>query len=279
MNNFIDFGIKKSKKKKIYESLTGELYDTYMLGRYFLDIFNLDGVISGNRKFRTNLLHDTKDLKFNLINHLLLLRSKKKKFYEFGFTLYEKIFYFKFFNNFFQKKLILKKIKFNGNEISDQFIFFCQNFYKDLNINVSNNIKKISFSNSVFFSKGVTLLYEKKNIFYIRDFVKYCDSGSFDISLYPKKKTLILKTGYKLYYPSIKEFRNIIKTSNKYFFYRNKKKVGDKLYLEVLFGRKGIDKEINSQLIYFSRNNQNKSFRKYLSLNKKFYELDETSLK
>ena len=94
-----------------------------------------------------------------------------------------------------------------------------------------------------------------------------------------KKKTLILKTGYKLYYPSIKEFINIIKSSNKYFFYRNKKKVGDKLYLEVLFGRKGIDKEINSQLIYFSRNNQNKSFRKYLSLNKKFYELNETSLK
>lgn len=279
MNNFIDFGIRKSKKKKIYESLSGELYDTYMLGRYFKDIYNLDSVISGKKKFHTNLLHDTKDLKFNLINFLLLLRSKKKKFYEFGFTLYEKIFYFKFFNIFFQKKLTLKKIKFNGNEISDQFIFFCQNFYKDLKIEVSNNIKKISFSNSVFFSKGVTLLYEKKNIFYIQDFVKYCDSGSFDISLYPKKKTLILETGYKLYYPSIKEFINIIKSSNKYFFYRNKKKIGDKLYLEVLFGEKGLDKEINSQLIYFSKNNQNKNFRKYLSLNKKFYELNITSLK
>ena len=88
-----------------------------------------------------------------------------------------------------------------------------------------------------------------------------------------KKKTLQLETGYKLYYPSIKEFLNIIKRSNKYFFYRNKNKVGDKLYIEVLFGDKGLDKDINSQLIYFSRNNQNKSFRKYLSLNKIFMNL------
>ena len=116
-------------------------------------------------------------------------------------------------------------------------------------------------------------------MFYMRDFIRYCNSGSFDISLYPKKKTLTLETGYKLYYPSIKEFINIIQSSNKYFFYRNKKKIGDRLYLEVLFGRKGLDKKINSQLLYFSKNNQNKIFRKYLSLNEKFYELKEASFK
>ena len=152
MNNFIDFGIKKYKKK-IYETLSGDLYDTYMLGRYFKDIYNLDQVTKKRIVFKKNLLHDTKDLKFNFINYLLVLASRKKKFYEFGFTLYEKIFYFNFFNKFFSKKVNLFKIQFNGTEISSQFIFFCQNFYKGLSINVSKNIKKSYFLNSVFFLK------------------------------------------------------------------------------------------------------------------------------
>ena len=271
--NFIDFGIKSSKKKKIYETLSGDLYDTYMLGRYFKDIYNLDKVVKKRVSFKKNLLHDCKDLKFNFINYLLILRSKKKKFYEFGFTLYEKIFYFAFFNKFFPKKVILKIIQFNGNEISDQFIFFCQNFYKDLSLNVSKNIKKSLFLNSVFFSKGVTLLYEKKNITYLRKFIKNCESGSFDISLYSQKKIVILETGYKLYFPSKIEFIDLINNSNKKFYYRNKKKLGDKLYLEVLFGKKGLDKEINNQLLNFKKNKKNISFRNYLSLDNKFEEL------
>ena len=153
---------KNIKKKKIYETLTGNLYDTYMLGRYFNDIYNLDNIINNKKKFNKNSIHDNKDLKFNLINFLLILRCKKKSFYEFGFTLFEKIFYFKFFNYFFARKLILKNVKFSGNEISSKFIFFCKNFYKELNINVSKNIKENFYDKSVFFSKGVTLLYEKK---------------------------------------------------------------------------------------------------------------------
>ena len=144
-NNFLDFGIKKLGKKKIYETLSGDLYDTYMLGRYFKDIYNLNKVIKKKVKFQKNLLHDNKDLKFNLINFLLLLESKEKKFYEFGFTLYEKIFYFKFFNSFSNKKLILKKLKFFGNDISEKFIFFSENFYKDLKIKLSKDIKKKFF--------------------------------------------------------------------------------------------------------------------------------------
>ena len=130
MSNFIEFGIKKSKVKKVYEKLSGNLYDTYMLSRYFKDIYNLQKIINKKISFKDKLLHDNKDLKFNLINFILVQKSKKNKFYEFGFTLYEKIFYFKFFNKFFVKKLNIDKIKFFGTEISDQFIFFCQNFYK-----------------------------------------------------------------------------------------------------------------------------------------------------
>ena len=210
---------------------------------------------------------------------MLVLASRKKKFYEFGFTLYEKIFYFNFFNKFFSKKINLKNIQFNGTEISSQFIFFCQNFYKGLSINVSKNIKKSYFLNSVFFAKGVILLYEKKNIKYLNNFIKKCESGNFDISIYSKKKIVTLETGYKLYFPSKKDFVNLMKNSKKKFYYRNKKNLGDKLYLEVLFGKKGLDKKINNQLSHVAKNRQNIDFKRFLALNEKFKELKLSHLR
>ena len=244
-----------------------------MLGRYFKDIYNLNKVIKKKVKFQKNLLHDNKDLKFNLINFLLLLESKEKKFYEFGFTLYEKIFYFKFFNSFSNKKLILKKLKFFGNDISEKFIFFSENFYKDLKIKLSKDIKKKFFLNAVFFSKGITLLYEKKNILYLNNFINKCLMGSFDISLYPKKKIVLLETGYKLYYPTVEEFKKLLKNSNKHFFFRNKKKIGSKIYLEIIFGNKDLSKKINDKLIKFSMNKKSKVLNKYLSIENKFKKL------
>jgi len=279
MNNFIDFGVIKSKKKKIYQTLSGKLYDTYMVGRYFNDIYNLDSVIKKKKLFNKNLIHDTKDLKFNLINFLLVLRSKEKKFYEFGFTLYEKIFYFKLFNNLSSKKIDFKKTRFFGMEISDLMIFFVENFYKNYKVKVSKYVKKNFFSNTVFFSKGVTLLYEKKNIIFLKNFIDECESGSFDISLYPKKKIILFPSGYKLYYPSVDEFIHLIKNSKKHFFYRNKKKIGKKLYFEIIFGEKNLDKKINSDLVIFSKNKNCNIFKNFLSLNNKFQELRSYDLK
>ena len=269
--NFLDFGIQKSGKRKIYETLNGDLYDTYMLGRYFKDIFNLDRVIKRKIKFHKNILHDIKDLRFNLINFLIILNTKNNKFYEFGFTLYEKIFYFKFLNSILPVKLDLKKINFCGNDISEKFIFFSENFYKNNKIYLSKNIKKNYYFGAIFFSKGVTLLYEKKNMIYLTDFVNNCSSGSFDISLYPQKKSMLLETGYQLYYPSVEEFKNLLKLSNKYFFYRNKKKIGSRIYLEIIFGDKYLDKKINTALDNLSKNNKIKNYSKYFSLKKKFH--------
>ena len=118
---------------------------------------------------------------------------KTKKFYEFGFTLYEKIFYFKYFNSIFDKKIPFKKINFLGNDISDIFIFFSRNFYKNYNMKLSKVVKKSFYKNSIFFAKGVTLLYEKRNIEYLKNFVKFCEAGTFDISILQKKKKSFIK--------------------------------------------------------------------------------------
>lgn len=273
MRNFISFGITKNKKNIAYETLTGNLYDYFMLGRYFKDIYNLDKISNKKIPFKKNLIHDTKDLKFNLINFLLILKFKNKNFYEFGFTIYEKIFYFKFFKFFLQKNINLKKINFYGNEISEKFIFFCKNFYKGYNLKLFRKVKRKYLNNSVFFSKGVTLLYEKKNIQYLKYFIKYCDVGSFDISLYPEKKTILLKTGYKLYYPSINDFVKILNESNKCFFYRNKKKIRNKIYFEILFGNEKTANEINKKLHIIFKNKKNSRIKKYLFLKQRFERL------
>lgn len=272
MKTFIKFGIQeKNKKQKIFEEKKGNLYETYMLGRYFEDLYNLNRLVNKKVKFSKNLFHDTKDLRFNLINYILLLNSKKKKFYEFGFTIYEKIFYFKFFNNLFNQKLDIYKTEFLGNDISDKFLFFSQNFYKDYKISISKKILLKNYSQSIFFSKGITQLYEKKNIKYLKNFINYSDSGSFDISLYPKKKIRSLETGHKLYYPSIISFIKLIKSSNKKFYFRNKKKVNNKIYMEILFGDVNIGKKINRKLKYLSK--KKIPYKNYLSLNKEFKEL------
>ena len=82
---------------------------------------------------------------------------------------------------------------------------------------------------------------------------------------------MLLETGYQLYYPSVEEFKNLLKLSNKYFFYRNKKKIGSRIYLEIIFGDKYLDKKINTALDNLSKNNKIKNYSKYFSLKKKFH--------
>lgn len=118
---------------------------------------------------------------------------------------------------------MINRIQFNGSDISKKFIFFSKNFHQNLNVNLSTEVHKNLFKDSIFFSKGVTLLYEKKNISYLSNFVKYCEAGSFDISLYPKRKTISLNTGYDLYYPSYKDFIKLVTNSKKNFLLEKKK--------------------------------------------------------
>lgn len=73
-----------------------------MLLRYFRDIYHIENSKKSNLKKLFLLyknLNDLKDVRFNLIN-TILLKLFSNNFYEFGFTLNEKIYYFKFFFNF-----------------------------------------------------------------------------------------------------------------------------------------------------------------------------------
>ena len=132
MKNFIQFGIFKNKKKRKYEEITGNLYDDYMLLRYFKDIYSLELAKNSENKLNTiyKEIHAKKDLKFNLINYLLIYTSKTNSFYEFGSTILEKIFYFKLFDKIFNNKLT-EKISYIGSEPSNKLNFFVKNFFRN----------------------------------------------------------------------------------------------------------------------------------------------------
>lgn len=262
--NYIEFGKIKNKKKKIYEKKFGNLYDFYMLSRYYEDIYQIS-------KNRFDKIHDSKDLKFNLIN-FILLKLNKKKFYEFGYTLFEKIEYF----NFFNRKLALKinslnKIKFVGNDISNKFLFFAENFFCKYKLKLFQKFKEKDLKNSVFFSKGVSLLYEKKNIHYLQKIINLSDCGSFDLSFSRKKKfQRKLETGLTLYYPSFETFKKIIKNSNKKFLFRNIRFKKNLVYVETVFGSKKRISQFIEIFINLGRFMRKNELTKKLKLNEKF---------
>ena len=271
--NYLEFGSYIKKKKHKYELKTGNLYDWYMLPRYFNDIYLLNKYKkTRNIKKLSNLIHHKEDLKFNLINFILLKVSKSKSFYEYGQTLFEKYFFVSFFSNFLNIKF-KDNIKWYGNDISQLFNFFCDNFYKKSHVKTYKkfNIKKIS--GSVFFSKGVTILYIKNNIKLLSKIINKSRCGSFDISLTKKGMHIYLNTGKKIHFPKIKEFIKIMDQSNKKIIVKKiKKNEKGKIYLEIVYGNKKIIKNFfNLYEKICKKFKNNTSVLNILDLKTKFY--------
>lgn len=242
--NYLEFGIFENNKKKKYEVLKGNLYDYYMLSRYFNDIYLANKYNSIDKIHKIfKKIHDVKDLKFNLIS-FILLSLRPKVFYEFGFSLLEKIAYFKLFNNIVPKNLKitrLDKIIYSGNDISNKFIFFSKNFFQNYKLKLTKKLNTKNLKNSVFYSKGVSLLYEKENLICLKKIIHNSYCGSFDMSVHLKKKFIKkLNTGYKMYYPFIDDFKKVLKSSKKNFIFRNIKKKKNLIYFETVFGNKKL---------------------------------------
>ena len=276
LKTYIEFGHLKNNKKNKYQLLFGDLYDSFMLSRYFRDIYNLNSYTKKNgfRKIYKEL-HHKKDLKFNIINFLLLKTSKKKKYCEFGQTLFEKIYFFKFLSKFLKTKINLN-INWYGNDISKMFNFFCINFYKEHKLKVFEKPNKKLLKNSVFFSKGISLLYDKNNISFLKNVLNDSNSGFFDFTVYKNKNKKLLNTGYYLYYPSLREFLILVtKTKNKTILFKNIKQTKNSVYFEIVFGKKLIIRNFLLLLSNLRKKFKNKHFIiKAFDLNSKFTTID-----
>lgn len=276
--NYIEFGVLHNGQKRKYEIKKGNLYDWYMLPRYFNDIFLLDKYKNTrNINKLSKLLHHKEDLKFNLVNFILLKISKSKSFYEYGQTLFEKIFYINFFSNFLKTKFNYN-INWYGNDISELFNFFCNNFYKNLKIKTSKKFDVKKIDKTVFFAKGVTLLYLKNNSLLLKNIIKKSKCGSFDMSLKKNKTNIYLNTGKKLYFPSSKEFFKMLNESNKKFIIRNFKIDNtNKIYLEIIYGNDSIIRDFKRYHIKLNNKfKNNPALLRILGLNSKLFDLDQT---
>jgi len=276
--NYIEFGVLHNGQKRKYEIKKGNLYDWYMLPRYFNDIFLLDKYKNTrNINKLSKLLHHKEDLKFNLVNFILLKISKSKSFYEYGQTLFEKIFYINFFSNFLKTKFNYN-INWYGNDISELFNFFCNNFYKNLKIKTSKKFDVKKIDKTVFFAKGVTLLYLKNNSLLLKNIIKKSKCGSFDMSLKKNKTNIYLNTGKKLYFPSSKEFFKMLNESNKKFIIRNFKIDNtNKIYLEIIYGNDNIIRDFKRYHIKLNNKfKNNPALLRILGLNSKLFDLDQT---
>ncbi len=279
-NNYLEFGSLLNKKKKKYEFLKGNLYDWYMLPRYFNDIFLLNKFTpKKNLKTLSKSIHHKDDLKFNYINFILLKSSKIKVFYEYGQTLFEKIFYFKFFSKLLKTKFV-SNIKWAGNDTSEWFNFFCRNFHKDTKIEVFKKINFRKINKSVFFAKGVTLLYSKDNLKILKKIIDKSSCGSFDITIKNKNNIKFLNTGKKLYYPKIKNFFNLLKKSEKEIIFKNIYIDKHKIYLEVIYGEKKIIKSfLKLHKFYAKKYKNNFLFNSILNLKVSFKNFQEIKFK
>ena len=132
--------------------------------------------------------------------------------------------------------------------------------------------KKENVKNTVFFSKGVSLLYSKNNLDILRIAIQQSSCGSFDFSINLKGKHIRqLETGYKLYYPGFEDFIKIINISNKNksFLIRNIEKKKDLVYFEMVYGNKNIINEFSKEFNRISKKYKKRS-KEILGLDKKF---------
>ena len=280
MKNYIEFGLLKGSRKNIYENISydqiEQTYDVFMMGRYFRDI----KVLSKEKKLENlfKSLHHKKDIYFSFVSYILGLTSSSTHYYEFGCTLFERFFFFQFFDNFLRKKLN-KQLKYYGNDKSDTFNFFCNNFLDKKKFKSFRNFNKSYLRNSLFFSKGVSLLYERSNKNKIEQILKLSNSGSFDFSISDKNETKILNTGLHLHYMSKNEFKKILlKNHSKIFLFKNLKKNNRHTYFEIIYGDK--EKIFKFSKLYEKYRLRFKNTKKYITLNlgSKFLDL-ETFLK
>lgn len=275
---YLEFGslVKGNKEKyeTLHDSKFSSLYDAYMFSRYFRDIFILQ-----NKKRLSDLnyhLHDIKDLKFSFVVYAILLSTKIKRYYEFGSTIFERFFYIKYLENTFSKKTKLKK--YYGNDISKFFIYFSNNiFRKFFDCFAVQKFEKKYLNKSVFFAKGISLLYEKKNKTILENVFFHSHSGFFDFSILKKSKNRYLNTGKKLYFLGYKDFYNILKKNKKkHFFFRKIELKKNKIYFECIYGNKDILRKYNDTMKNLK---VKKNDKKYLDFNEKFYNLEKFKTK
>ena len=209
----------KNSQKEIWDFKTDQIaYDLFMLARYSREIIGYQDcknyLIKRDYKNFLKIYSEdihTKDFLNSIITWVALNHLKKngfsQKFYELGFTLFGCIEAHEVCNSLLPKKNKIKNITYSGEEISYLLSEIALKLHSNYKVEYSLRHDELT-NDSLFFSKGVTLLYALKSIKTFYDYISKPKISVFDYNFsLREKRTKILGTGKKINYLPLDKFK------------------------------------------------------------------------
>jgi len=245
---YLEFGKEEGKKKFVYDKREDqEAYDFFMIARYLKDMI---GYRTGNVK----KIHHKEDLEDNIKKYSALSVCKNFSrylvYYEVGSTVMGVIDSLEYINKKF-RKLKVKDITFIGVDNSDMMNRLTLYTHKSYKLKLYNKIKISKCS--LFFAKGVSLLYAFDDEKLFCDVLKISDIAIFDytFSLKGNLKDFV-GTGKAVTYLSLDKCKEYLKYKNKELFLKPSNRIkntdNNKATFECVYGEKLLIKKYFEEL-------------------------------
>ena len=262
---YLEFGeidITNSKKKIWNFQLHQKAYDWLMLGRYandlqtFITMQNLlktDGIQKCLNKYNEEVHHsDEAALNLSKIIALAISNKNNLSFYELGQTIFGCIdgmeFYLDLLANLnININLNLKEVDWYGVDISKMFNQLSSTFHKDYKIICSDKKDKLPKKMDVFFSKGITLLYDIRSLDDLFNTLDSCRISIFDYSFSINSiHDTTIGSGKTVRYLVLSEFISRLKLKKEKIFIKkgNSKLINEKghIWLDCVYGEESLCK-------------------------------------
>ncbi len=267
--SYLEFGAidLQANKKDIWEfKLHNKAYDWLMLARYandlvaYLDMNKMVGHRSLEKitDIYKNEIHHQDDASLNLGKLVALMtifeenkNSGKLSFFELGQTIFGCIegmeFYFKLLKSMDYElpNIDLLKIDWYGIDISKFFNKISILMHQKYRIYTKDKLSFINSQKSVFFAKGVTLLYAVRTVGDLLSILSKSKLSIFDYSFsLSEDQDIVIGSGKTIRYLKFDKFYKIYNKSNNKLFVRKHKsnyspKTG-RLFLDCLYGEESI---------------------------------------
>lgn len=255
--SYLEFGYTAPLKgvKKTYElKIESKAYDWFMHARYSNDLFaylqmsealKQQDIKEAARIFQSEV-HHPNDLMLNLSKLISLSLFKKPSFFEFGQTLFGCIEGIEFANSLLRSSKInfeppsVDTITWHGFDISEFFNTLAKVMHGGRSIQTTNNLEDIANTMSVFFAKGVTLLYAVQTPQDLISLLSKADMAIFDYSLSTSgDRKVQLGTGKDIHFLDHETFAQAFDEHGSKLYVREsaqKLESESKLSVECLFG-------------------------------------------
>lgn len=266
-------------KKQVYDfKIKDKAYDWFMLGRYANDLLmykKLNQIIDVEPllnviEYYQKEIHHKRDFSQNLdkLTGLKILASRNSdsiNFYELGQTIFGCIEAIEFCQNLIaflkieSNSLNLNQIKWYGKDISEYFNQLSVLFHPKHIIHTSKtDPQNIDYQNTLFYAKGITLLYAIDSIPKLFKCLTNSTLAIFDYSFsLDGDKQENIGTGVPTYYLDYNNFIKNIPNNSKIYIRKNKSYYNQntkKLYIEAICG----SEEICQQFIQQDQNTRTK---------------------